>query len=81
MLWAIGAYVLNTALFRFINPRYAMPFIPALALGIAKGAYEASIKYSKERQQFGQPIAHFQAISFKLADMATNQTAKFKMLL
>jgi hypothetical protein len=45
--------------------------IAALALGIAKGAYEASIKYSKEREQFGQPIANFQAISFKLADMAT----------
>lgn len=45
--------------------------IAALALGIAKGAYEASVKYSKEREQFGQPIANFQAISFKLADMAT----------
>jgi alkylation response protein AidB-like acyl-CoA dehydrogenase len=45
--------------------------IAALSLGIAKGAFEASIKYSKERQQFGKPIAHFQAIAFKLADMAT----------
>lgn len=45
--------------------------IAALALGIAKGAYEASVKYAKERHQFGQPIAAFQAISFKLADMAT----------
>lgn len=45
--------------------------IAALALGIAKGAYEASVKYAKEREQFGQPIANFQAISFKLADMAT----------
>ncbi|HTQ66996.1 MAG TPA: acyl-CoA dehydrogenase family protein [Puia sp.] len=45
--------------------------IAALAVGIAKGAYEASIKYSKERHQFDQPIANFQAISFKLADMAT----------
>jgi alkylation response protein AidB-like acyl-CoA dehydrogenase len=45
--------------------------IAALSLGIAKGAYEASVKYAKERQQFGQPIAHFQGISFKLADMAT----------
>ncbi|MGB0256853.1 MAG: acyl-CoA dehydrogenase family protein [Flavobacteriaceae bacterium] len=45
--------------------------IAALSLGIAKGAYEASIKYSKERQQFGQAISKFQAISFKLADMAT----------
>ena len=45
--------------------------IAALALGIAKGAYEASVKYSQEREQFGQPISNFQAISFKLADMAT----------
>jgi alkylation response protein AidB-like acyl-CoA dehydrogenase len=45
--------------------------IAALSLGIAKGAYEASIKYSKERHQFDQPIANFQAIAFKLADMAT----------
>lgn len=45
--------------------------IAALSLGIAKGAYEASVQYAKERHQFGQPIAHFQGISFKLADMAT----------
>lgn len=45
--------------------------IAALSLGIAKGAYEAALKYAKEREQFGQPIAHFQAIGFKLADMAT----------
>lgn len=45
--------------------------IGALALGIAKGAYEASVQYAKERHQFGQPIAHFQGIGFKLADMAT----------
>jgi alkylation response protein AidB-like acyl-CoA dehydrogenase len=45
--------------------------IAALSLGIAKGAYEASVKYSQEREQFGQPIANFQGISFKLADMAT----------
>jgi len=45
--------------------------IGSLALGIAKGAFEASIKYSKERQQFGQAIAQNQAIAFKLADMAT----------
>jgi alkylation response protein AidB-like acyl-CoA dehydrogenase len=45
--------------------------IAALSLGIAKGAYEASVKYAKEREQFGQPIANFQGISFKLADMAT----------
>lgn len=44
--------------------------IASLSLGIAKGAYEASVKYAKERQQFGQPIANFQGISFKLADMA-----------
>lgn len=45
--------------------------IAALSIGIAKGAYEAALKYSKERQQFGQPISNFQAIAFKLADMAT----------
>jgi alkylation response protein AidB-like acyl-CoA dehydrogenase len=45
--------------------------IAALSLGIAKGSLEAAVKYSKEREQFGQPIAHFQAIAFKLADMAT----------
>lgn len=45
--------------------------IASLGLGIAKGAYEAAVKYSKERHQFGQPISNFQAISFKLADMAT----------
>jgi alkylation response protein AidB-like acyl-CoA dehydrogenase len=44
--------------------------IAALSLGIAEGAYEASIKYSKERHQFDQPISNFQAIAFKLADMA-----------
>jgi alkylation response protein AidB-like acyl-CoA dehydrogenase len=45
--------------------------IAALSLGIAKGAYEAALAYAKERHQFGQPIANFQGISFKLADMAT----------
>ncbi len=45
--------------------------IAALGLGIAKGAYEAALQYSKERHQFDQPISNFQAISFKLADMAT----------
>ncbi len=45
--------------------------IAALSLGIAKGAYQAALKYAKERHQFGQAIANFQAISFKLADMAT----------
>ncbi len=45
--------------------------IAALSAGIAKGAYEAALKYSQERYQFDQPIASFQGISFKLADMAT----------
>lgn len=45
--------------------------IAALSLGIAKGAYEAAVQYSKERHQFDQPIANFQGIAFKLADMAT----------
>lgn len=43
--------------------------IAALSLGIAQGAYEAALKYSKEREQFDQPISNFQAIAFKLADM------------
>jgi len=45
--------------------------IAALSLGIAQGAYEAALQYSKERHQFNQPISNFQGISFKLADMAT----------
>ncbi|HEY0898803.1 MAG TPA: acyl-CoA dehydrogenase [Sphingobacteriaceae bacterium] len=45
--------------------------IAALGLGIAKGAFDAAVNYSKERHQFGQPISSFQGISFKLADMAT----------
>ncbi len=45
--------------------------IASLALGIAQGAYEAALQYAKERQQFGRPISDFQAIQFKLADMAT----------
>ncbi|MEN8799148.1 MAG: acyl-CoA dehydrogenase family protein [Flavobacteriaceae bacterium] len=45
--------------------------IAALSLGVAKGAFEAALKYSKERVQFGKPISSFQGISFKLADMAT----------
>jgi alkylation response protein AidB-like acyl-CoA dehydrogenase len=49
--------------------------IAALALGIAKGAYDASEKYAKERQQFDQPIANFQGIAFKLADMVTEIAA------
>ena len=44
--------------------------IAALSVGIAQGAYEAAVKYAKERHQFGKPIAEFQAIQFKLADMA-----------
>lgn len=49
--------------------------IASLGLGIAKGAYEAALEYAKERHQFDQPIANFQGISFKLADMATEITA------
>lgn len=49
--------------------------IAALSCGVARGAYEASVKYAKEREQFGQPIGNFQAIGFKLADMATNLEA------
>jgi alkylation response protein AidB-like acyl-CoA dehydrogenase len=45
--------------------------IAALALGIARGALDAAVAYAKERRQFGRPIAAFQAIRFKLADMAT----------
>ena len=45
--------------------------IGALSLGIAKGAYEAALQYSKERVQFGRPISQFQGVSFKLAEMAT----------
>jgi alkylation response protein AidB-like acyl-CoA dehydrogenase len=49
--------------------------IAALSCGVARGAYEASVKYSKEREQFGSPISNFQAIAFKLADMATQVEA------
>ena len=49
--------------------------IAALSLGIAKGAYNAALKYSKERVQFGKTISNFQAISFLLADMATEINA------
>ena len=45
--------------------------IAALSVGIARGAYEASLRYAKERRQFGRPIAEFEAIQFFLADMAT----------
>jgi len=54
--------------------------IGALSLGIAKGAYEAALKYSKERIQFGKPISSFQGISFKLADMATEIEASELLL-
>jgi alkylation response protein AidB-like acyl-CoA dehydrogenase len=54
--------------------------IGALSLGIARGAYEASLKYSKERVQFGKPISSFQAIAFKLADMATEIEASELLL-
>ena len=54
--------------------------IGALALGIAKGAFEAAVKYAKEREQFGQPIANFQAIAFKLADMETEIQAAEALL-
>lgn len=49
--------------------------IAALSCGVARGAYEASVKYAKEREQFGKPIGEFQAIGFKLADMATEVEA------
>lgn len=49
--------------------------IAALSVGIAKGAYDAALNYSKERYQFDQPIANFQGISFKLADMITEINA------
>lgn len=54
--------------------------IGALSLGISKGAYKASLKYSKERHQFGKPISSFQGISFKLADMATEIEASELLL-
>ncbi|MDZ7614514.1 MAG: acyl-CoA dehydrogenase family protein [Flavobacteriaceae bacterium] len=54
--------------------------IGALSLGIARGSYEASLKYAKEREQFGKPISQFQAIAFKLADMATEIQASELLL-
>jgi alkylation response protein AidB-like acyl-CoA dehydrogenase len=54
--------------------------IGALSLGISKGAYEASLKYAKEREQFGKPISQFQAIAFKLADMLTEIEASELLL-
>lgn len=54
--------------------------IGALSLGIAKGAFEAALKYSKQREQFGKPISEFQGIAFKLADMATEIEASELLL-
>ena len=54
--------------------------IAAQAVGIARAAVEASIAYARERQQFGQPLTAFQAIQFKLADMATRLHAARTML-
>ena len=54
--------------------------IAALSLGIAKGAYEAALKYACERQQFGKPISEFQGVSFKLAEMATEIQAAESLL-
>ena len=54
--------------------------IGALSIGVAKGAYNAALKYSKEREQFGKPISQFQGISFKLAEMATEIEASELML-
>lgn len=55
--------------------------IAALSLGIAKGAYEASVQYAQERHQFDKPIASFQGIAFKLADMATEIAAAEMLIL
>lgn len=55
--------------------------IASLALGIAKGAYEAALQYSQERHQFDKPISSFQAISFKLADMITEIQAAEMLIL
>lgn len=54
--------------------------IAALSLGIAKGAFNASVKYAQEREQFGKPIAHFQGIAFKLADMAVQIEASEQLI-
>ena len=54
--------------------------IGALSLGIAKGSYEAALKYAQEREQFGKSISKFQAIGFKLADMATEIEASELLL-
>ncbi len=49
--------------------------IAAMALGMAQGAFDAAVRYAKERKQFAQPIANFEAVQFKLADMATEISA------
>ncbi|WP_045522647.1 acyl-CoA dehydrogenase family protein [Neobacillus niacini] len=51
---------------------YGRPMVGALSVGIAQGAYEAALNYSKERKQFGMPISQFQSIQFMIADMAMN---------
>src|SRR5207237_8122228 len=55
--------------------------IAALSVGTAQGAFDAALKYSKTRKQFGRPISEFQAIQFKLADMATQIEAARLMTL
>lgn len=55
--------------------------IAAMALGIGRGAYEEGLKYAQQREQFGQPIANFQAIQWKLADMATELDAARLLIL
>jgi alkylation response protein AidB-like acyl-CoA dehydrogenase len=55
--------------------------IAAMALGIGRGAYEEALKYAQQREQFGQPIAHFQAIQWKLVDMATELDAAQLLIL
>lgn len=54
--------------------------IAALSLGIGRGAFDAAVQYAKEREQFGQPIAHFQGIGFKLADMAVGIEAARQLI-
>lgn len=54
--------------------------IAALSLGIGRGAFDAAVRYAKEREQFGQPIAHFQGIGFKLADMAVSIEAARQLI-
>jgi len=70
--WVVLAMVFKQAMKVLDGGRIS---IASLSLGIAKGAFEASKEYSKQRYQFDQPIANFQGISFKLADMATEIAA------